>query len=243
MARGGAVSDIQGIVFDKDGTLFDFNATWAAWAADFLTDLSGGDPGMAARLGRAIGFDTAGRRFARDSVVIADTPDAVARALCRAMPGAEPAALVMRINAAAARAPMQPAVPLVPLLGRLRAMGLRLGVATNDAEAPALAHIEAAGAAALFDFIAGCDSGFGAKPEPGQLLGFADLMRIAPERIVMVGDSPHDLAAGRAAGMHTVGVLTGMASAAVLTPLADRVLPDIGHLPDWLADRHGPAVA
>ena len=49
----------------------------------------------------------------------------------------------------------------------------------------------------------------------------------------MVGDSTHDLIAGRAAGMQTVGVLTGMAEAE-LAPLADAVLPDIGHLPDWL---------
>jgi phosphoglycolate phosphatase len=51
----------------------------------------------------------------------------------------------------------------------------------------------------------------------------------------MVGDSRHDLAAGRAAGMHTVAVLTGPARDEDLRPFADVVLPDIGHLPEWLA--------
>ena len=50
----------------------------------------------------------------------------------------------------------------------------------------------------------------------------------------MVGDSAHDLIAGRAAGMQCVGVLTGTATRADLAPLADVVLPDIGHIPDWL---------
>jgi phosphoglycolate phosphatase len=50
----------------------------------------------------------------------------------------------------------------------------------------------------------------------------------------MVGDSRHDLMAGRAAGMRTVAVLTGIAEAPELAPLADAVLPDIGHLADWL---------
>lgn len=50
----------------------------------------------------------------------------------------------------------------------------------------------------------------------------------------MVGDSTHDLIAGRAAGMVTVAVLTGMADAATLSPHADVVLPHIGHLPEWL---------
>ena len=59
-------------------------------------------------------------------------------------------------------------------------------------------------------------------------------MGLAPARVVMVGDSTHDLIAGRAAGMQTVGVLTGPASRADLGKLADAVLPDIGHLPAWL---------
>jgi len=50
----------------------------------------------------------------------------------------------------------------------------------------------------------------------------------------MVGDSLHDLHAGRAAGMQCVAVLTGVAEAAELGPAADIVLPDIGHLAAWL---------
>ncbi|EPX85444.1 HAD-superfamily hydrolase, subfamily IA, variant 1 family protein [Salipiger mucosus DSM 16094] len=53
----------------------------------------------------------------------------------------------------------------------------------------------------------------------------------------MVGDSTHDLIAGRAAGMQCVGVLTGPAAAEDLASQADVVLPDIGHLPGWLGDR------
>jgi phosphoglycolate phosphatase len=52
----------------------------------------------------------------------------------------------------------------------------------------------------------------------------------------MVGDSTHDLVAGRAAGMQTLGVLTGVADSEELAPFADAVLPDIGHIPGWLGD-------
>ena len=47
-------------------------------------------------------------------------------------------------------------------------------------------------------------------------------------------DSLHDLEAGRAAGMRTVAVLTGVAVAAQLAPHADVVLPDIGALGAWI---------
>jgi phosphoglycolate phosphatase len=64
-------------------------------------------------------------------------------------------------------------------------------------------------------------------------------MGLVPADVVMVGDSLHDLMAARAAGMHAVGVLTGLAEAAILAPFADAVLPDIGALPEWLAERNG----
>ena len=66
-------------------------------------------------------------------------------------------------------------------------------------------------------------------------LGFADDLGLEPENVIMVGDSTHDMHAGRAAGMRTVAVLTGMATAEELQDFADAVLPDIGHLPDWIA--------
>lgn len=226
---------IRGVLFDKDGTLFDFQATWSGWARDLMLDLAAGEAGRAGALGRAIGYDIETGQFAVDSPVIAATPDEIAEALLPHLPGANPLALVARMNTLAAGVAMAPAVPLAPLLSGLRGQGLRLGLATNDGEAPARAHLEAAGVAELFDFIAGFDSGHGAKPGPGQLLAFARLSALAPESVVMVGDSRHDLVAGRAAGMRTVAVLTGIAGAAELEPLADAVLPDIGHLPEWLA--------
>lgn len=225
----------DGILFDKDGTLFDFNATWVAWTEAMLVRWSPDDPAFADRIAGAIGFDRTARAFSSGSVVIAGTPDDVAEALAPVL-GRAPETLVGILNEESARAPMAEATPLVPLLEGLRARGLRLGVATNDAEAPARAHLDAVGVTGFFDFIAGSDSGHGGKPAPGMCLAFAAATGLAPGRVVMVGDSTHDLIAGRAAGMQTVGVLTGLADAATLAPLAGAILPDIGHLPGWLAD-------
>ena len=139
------------------------------------------------------------------------------------------------MNEEAAQAPQQPAVPLRPLLEGFRAQNIALGVATNDSEVPARAHLGAAGITDLFDFIAGYDSGHGGKPAPGQLLAFAKAVGLEPAQIAMVGDSTHDLHAGRAAGMRTIAVLTGTAVTAQLAPFADVVLADIGEIPAWLA--------
>lgn len=224
----------DGILFDKDGTLFDFNATWVAWVEALIGRWGGDDTDLRRKLAAAVGFDLRARAFLQSSVVIAGTPEDVAGALAPVLN--RPAeTLVGLLNSEAAHAPMAEAVPLLPLLTRFRAQGLKLGVATNDAEAPARAHLDAVGVTSLFDFIAGSDSGHGGKPAPGMCLGFATATGLAPARVVMVGDSTHDLHAGRAAGMQTVGVLTGLAGAEVLAPLADVILPDIGALPTWLA--------
>ena len=224
---------IDGIIFDKDGTLFDFRLSWGRWTADLLQALAH-DRVSSAKLGQVIGFDLQTGAFATDSPVIAATPTEIAQIMLPHLPRYGLIDLVEQMNSLSAATEMAPAVPLIPLLTNLRDRGLKIGLATNDTEVPARAHLADAGVLQMFDFIAGCDSGYGGKPAPGQLLAFSGRFGLVPARVAMVGDSQHDLVAGRAAGMKTVGVLTGIAEAGELAPYADVVLQDINGLPDWI---------
>jgi phosphoglycolate phosphatase len=228
-----ALDMISGIIFDKDGTLFDFRSSWGRWTARLLGTLAH-DTATLVGLAQAIGFDPNTNTFAPDSPVIAGTPHEIAACLAPHLPEMGLVALEARINGLAAQAEMTPAVALRPLLQSLRDRGLRLAVATNDSEMPARAHLAQHRITDLFDLVLGCDSGYGAKPGPGMLLAFATHAGINAASLVMVGDSRHDLMAGRAAGMLTVAVLTGVALADDLADLADVVLADISGLPAWL---------
>jgi len=225
---------IEGLLFDKDGTLFDFRATWDGWAAQMINELADGDPALSERLAGAAGYDLAARAFNADSPFVAGSNEEVSEALVPFLPHYSASELEHLLSIRAATAPLAPAVDLPPFLSGLAARGMALGVMTNDSEYSARAHLTEAGVATQFHFVAGFDSGFGAKPAPGPLLAFADHVGLVPETVVMVGDSTHDLLAGRRAGMRTLGVLTGTALAEELSPLADAVLPDIGHIPAWL---------
>lgn len=224
---------IEAILFDKDGTLFDFEATWTAPFRAFLDALA--TDAQYAGAAAALGFDPVSGRILPGSIAVAGTSGEIARALAVEVERTpdEVLAVMDRVGSTARQVE---AVPLRPCLTALRGVG-PLGLVTNDSEAPARAHLRDAGVIDLFDFIAGFDSGFGAKPGPGQLLGFAEAVGVAPGATVMVGDSRHDLVAADAAGMVPVAVLTGTAGAAELAPLAEVVLSDIGHLGRWIEAR------
>jgi len=226
---------IAGVIFDKDGTLFDFQSTWGLWSRRLIEGESRGDPALAAQLAEVLGYDLATGRFRPDSLAIAHTTETVAAAMLPLLPWTDGESLRARMDALAAQVPQVEAAPLREVLGRLKAMGLTLGLATNDSEGPARVHLAGAGVDDLFGFVTGYDSGWGGKPGPGQLLAFAESAGLDPADCAMVGDSLHDLAAARAAGMRGIGVLTGVAGRETLAPAAEVVLESIATLPDWIA--------
>ncbi len=229
------MTGLGGIIFDKDGTLFDFHATWSRWAGAMIDELSCGDAAIRAGLVVALGWDEAAHRLRPDSVVVAETPDTVVDAILPVLPGrTDRAGLINRLVQTAAAAPQVEAAPLRPLLEDLRRRGLALACVTNDAESAARAHLGRAGVETRFDLIIGYDSGHGAKPDPGPFRAVAGRLGLRPSQMLVVGDALHDMHAGRAAGMRTLAVTTGTLGAAALQPHAEAVLPDIGHIPAWL---------
>jgi len=224
---------LDAVIFDKDGTLFDFRASWGAWTQSVLAAFAP-DPAEVRRLGAVLGYDPDTHSFTRTSPVIAMTTPEIAAILHPHLSGITLSDLNTRLNALSAAAPMLPAVPLREVLSALKDRGMRLGLATNDTEHPARVHLAGAGVLDLFDFVSGCDSGWGGKPAPGQLMEFLRRFDLTPSRVAMVGDSRHDLDAGRAAGMHAVAVLTGIATRDELAPHADVVLDDISGIGPWI---------
>ena len=120
----------------------------------------------------------------------------------------------------------------LPLLfGELRASGRVVAVATTDDRAPTEATLRVLGVRGDVAAIACGDDGVGVKPDPSMLLALCQAVAIPPERAAIVGDTPADLAMGRAAGAgRVVGVLSGVGSRDELAPLADAVLGSVGEL-------------
>jgi len=109
----------------------------------------------------------------------------------------------------------------------VRALALRatLGLVTSKLRYGALRGLRVAGLEDAFAVVIGADDVDRHKPDPAPVLAAVERLGADPATTVFVGDSPHDMAAGRAAGVRTAAVLWGPFPREALEP----------HQPDhWL---------
>lgn len=95
-------------------------------------------------------------------------------------------------------------------LAALREAGFPLGVVTSKRHEVALHGLGCFGLADLFEFVIGSDDWPTHKPDPGPVAHGCDLMGKQPPNCLYVGDSPFDLQAGNGAGCQTAAALWGM---------------------------------
>ncbi len=226
------------IIFDKDGTLIDFHAMWSGWIPELARQLEAAiDCPIAGQLFEAMGFDPATGQIV-PAGELAVTPMAGLRSLTID---------VLRttgISVQAAEAVMaavwhtpdpvalaRPLTDLTALFSALRSHGAKIAIATSDDHAPTEAMLAKLGLVPLVDSLICADDGLPIKPAPDMILAICTTLNIPPAKTVMIGDNVPDLQMGRAAGAGlTIGVLSGLCSAAELADYADILLSSVGEL-------------
>jgi phosphoglycolate phosphatase len=226
--------DIRGILFDKDGTLFDYHQTWMPLNHQAAMVAARGDQSLANTLLVNGGWDAGTDRVASGSLLAACTNHEIAESWADQIGGWDVEDLAHIISSHFNEGGVDSAVPvtdLAPLLASLRDEGYKLGVATSDSERGAMGMLGRFGVVDHLDFISGYDSGHGPKPTPGMVYAFCETCGIKPVDAIMVGDNWHDVETGRNAGVaFTVGVLTGTSTREELEGVADHVLDSIDEL-------------
>lgn len=189
------MNDIQGVLFDADGTLidtYDIILTSMRYAVNDVLGCSLDEAELMAGVGTPLydqmlhftGGDAA--RATEITQIYRDHNDGVHDARIRAFGDTKAA------------------------LERFQAAGIPMGVVTSKRHAMAQRGLEMSGIADHFQFLIGHDDWPEHKPAPGPILRGCELLGVAPECSLYVGDSPFDIQAGNAAGCATAAALWGM---------------------------------
>jgi phosphoglycolate phosphatase len=244
----GIMTIIEGLLFDKDGTILDFYKTWVPINRAMALDAADGDIQLARELLRSGGHDPDTDKIAPGALLGASSVEAIADCFAGVLGNRSPRDLLPLIAQHFREGGAKYAVAIDGVadhLKMLRADGYRLGLATNDTFAGLHASLgRHDGLVDLFEFHVGCDSGYGSKPAPGMAIAFAAAIGLPPASCAIIGDTTHDLEMGRRAqfGMR-IGVLTGPNFRADLEPYADHVIDSVGDLPALLArNRRAPPI-
>ncbi len=196
----------RAIVFDLDGTLVDSLGDIVAsfrWAFGALGLEAPSEATVVAEVG--LPLEAMYARFAPEGAVAA-----LAAAYRRHYP-----------RHFADRSRPFPGVP--ELLGELRSRGYALAVATTKRSDMADRLVAAMGLRDALDHVQGTD-GFAHKPAPDVVL--RALAALGAEGEWMVGDTVHDVVAGRAAGLRTYAVTWGTHDEQTLRRARPDVLAD-----------------
>lgn len=231
---------VDGIIFDKDGTLMSFDAFWVSLSVKALEDVLGRlgmEPGLVDEILEAFGV--------HDGVTdingvlckgtYAEMGEIVYEILFAHGCDADREDVVRAVEEAysrnAAAGDVKPTCPdLAEALAELKAIGLRLAVVTTDNE-PITRHCLAGlGVLQYFDVIFTDDGHTPTKPDPFCAGEFCRLYGLDKDRVMMVGDTMTDVRFAKNAGITAISLAPTPEKKALLAPHTDIIIEAISEL-------------
>ena len=234
------------VIFDKDGTLIDFTATWVPLirkrVAFLLKALGRNNEELGAFLLRSWGVDPMnGRVDPRGPCPVSPRTDEIVIGTMalyqRGYPWDEAKQWVTQaFDEADAdsdwRGEVVPIKGIQPFLSRLREDGFLTALATSDERKDTEAILSHLGMNGLFDIVLCSGEASRPKPDPETILTICRNLSVRPNEAMMVGDSVTDMMMGKKAGVAlTVGILEGgVTPREELEKVADLVVDSIRDL-------------
>ncbi len=231
---------IKGIVFDKDGTLLEFNDYWvpvAEGAVRSILEWHGLDSSLAPLLLNSIEAYE-GCRGLLCYGTYSGICEKMNIALHTVLPNAKDFTQEEVERSYAENLGCGRLVPtcenIRKVFEKLHSMGLKIGLATSDIEDIAVICLRELGIDGLFDIILADDGVILPKPDPAKMNAFCKEFGFAPSEVIMVGDTLVDMIFAERSGAVGVGVAKNEDDKRLLLGNTEYILHDISLLPEFI---------
>lgn len=201
--------EVDGVLFDKDGTLLDFAFLWGAWSSLLMDrlryraqDVNWETVLGLCRVAEGFHYDPLGPLAMGSNREIAAL--LAGHLYLSGMSWNEAITAVLSdMNYSSEQIdelrPVQAMPGVITFIQQLSREGVPLGVVTSDDTGAAVKHLEWLGICAHFQVILGSDGVINGKPHPDLAIAACAKLQIAPERTLMFGDTKADIQMAREA--------------------------------------------
>ena len=216
--------DIDGILFDKDGTLLNFDKLWSYWVKVFigqiienLGDRCDLNPLQCAK---SLGYDWLTDTFDKKGPMLTGNLHDIVSILSfeiykQSVPWNEAVRIVQRSYEIIEENTdwsgcIKPLPGLMQFLRKANSLSLKMAVVTADETASAVKHLEYLKIRDFFQEVIGDDQVLKGKPNPDMALLACERLKGKPGRFIVIGDSNGDMQMAKSAGiLAAIGVDLG----------------------------------
>lgn len=229
---------IKGILFDKDGTLLEFDRTWRPIANQVVEEVANHyNFKDKISLKESIGLfenriDPAGSLSAGTNKDVALDMLEVLRKENITLTDKEHIRWSTQVfNKVAASLPFYPVDGVLETIKQFKKAGYLIGLSTADSVDNAKLFLQKTGLNLYFDYIGADDGIINPKPAPDYMENFCKYYALKPSEVAVVGDTMADMNFGINSGAGLiVGVLSGTGTRSLLEGSADIVIDSVKEL-------------
>jgi len=210
IAVDGTEYEIEGILFDKDGTLIKLDVLWSSWFDELWEKITNVNPSTKLTKGsiaKSVGLDLTNRSISTKGPLAIGTLEDITIILsfhlyCDGIPWNDAVSIVRKSIEDIHRtidweSSLQLICQLEPFLKRAKAEGIKLSVVTSDDTDIAKLHLQLLKIDHYFDSIIGSEDVSRPKPFPDIGIQACEEMGINTNTVIVIGDTNADMNLGK----------------------------------------------
>ena len=229
------------IIFDKDGTLIDFQSTWTPWINALAQSLEADcDFDVSSRLYDIMGYCNTTATLSDSSLLAYASMDIIKEKIKTMLleNGVEDDAVDSLLRKCWKECHVNntsrplPTTDLPDLFGKLRDLKVKVAVCTSDSRVSTESALRKLKVLQLVDaIVCSDDENMEPKPSPHGVLKICTDLGVNLSDTIVVGDTTTDMLMAKSAEVGLiVGVLTGIGTKNELSAYADAILDNVEHI-------------